>query len=426
MNIKKLLEDSLFKNSIYLIATNFTSLIFGFFFWIIASRYYSPDHIGIVSTILSSMSLISLISSVGLPTALLFYLPRDQKNANKIINSCIIVSIIISVLFSVIFISGINIFEPLLKPTFNNLGITIFIIITAMTTVSALISGAFTAERRSYFTMIKENIFNLVKIFPLIIFTGFGAMGIFISWGIGLIMAVIIGFILLYKLFKYLPRFTFDPIIKNMAGYSVGNYFAGIFQSLPKLVLPIMIADIISIDAAGYFFIAITVAGLLYAISQSIANSLLAESSIKGDIWEKVGRAVRLNLFLLIPGLLSFVIFGKFIMGLFNQSYAENATMTLIILAITSVPFSVISIFNTVRNAQNKVVSTIKINMYLAIMTLILSIPLMIVLNIAGVALAYLIADSIGALFIIIRIKNSTEFTLKLLNVKKYADRPIE
>ena len=416
---RKIFKDSLFKNSMYLMVTNFTNLILGFFFWIIASKYYTPNDIGITSTILSSTSLISMISSVGFPTALLFYLPRDPKNANRIINSCLMTSIVISIVFSIIFIIGLNIWEPLLTTIFDDIGlIMIFIIVTTITTVSALMSGIFTAERRSSFHMVKESIFGIIKIFPLIIFAGFGAIGIYMSWGIGLIVAMITGLFLLYRILKYLPKFVFDPIIKNMVGFSSGNYVAVIFNSLPRLILPIMIANIISTASAGYFFIAMTIAGILYGIAQSISSSLLAESS-RGDIWPKVGKAVRLNVILLIPGLLSFIIFGRFFLDLFNPNYAENATTTLIILSVTGIPLSAINIFNTVRNSQKKVGSIIRINAIVAIITLIISIPLMKVLNLEGAALAYLIANVIGATIVIIRIKNPKEFTLKLLKGDK-------
>ena len=96
-------RNSLFKNSIYLMITNFISLALGFIFWIVASRYYTPNDVGIISAILSSISLISMISSVGFPTALVFYLPRDPKNTNIIIDSCLTVSIIMSIIFSLIF-----------------------------------------------------------------------------------------------------------------------------------------------------------------------------------------------------------------------------------------------------------------------------------------------------------------------------------
>lgn len=418
MIFRKIYKDSLLKNSIYLMMTNFTNLVLGFFFWIIASRYYTPNDIGIVSAIFSSMSLISMISSIGLPTALLFYLPRDKKNANKIINSCIMVGVVVSIIFSIIFIIGLNIWEPVLISIFRSIGlIAIFVIATTITTMSLIMSGIFTAERRSSFHMMKESIFGIVKIFPLILLPGFGAISIFISWSIGLVTALIIGFILLYKTLKYFPKITIDPIIKNMVRYSTGNYIANILGNLPRLLLPIMIVGLISTESAGYFFITMTIAGLLYGIPQSIGNCFLAESS-DGDIWPKVSKVIKFNLLLLIPGILLFVTFGKFVLGIFNPAYI-GMEKTLIILAISSIPTAIIIIFNSVRNAQRRVGSIIKINAIVAILTIIISIPLMKTFNIDGAALAYLIADIVGAIIIIAEIKHPIEFTLKLLKSDK-------
>jgi O-antigen/teichoic acid export membrane protein len=418
--IKKIYVDSLIKNSIYLIAATLFNAVLGFFFWMIAAKYYVPNDVGITSAILSAMSLISMISLIGFPNTLIFYLPRDSKNANMIINSCLTICIVISMVFSLIFILGIEVWTPELKLVSNNLGtIVIFVMATILTTISAIMSGVFTAGRRSSFHMTKENIFGFIKIFPLILFVGLGTMGIFISWFIGLVATITIGFILLSKLWNYSPIFTFDPIIKNIARFSCGNYIAGIFYSLPRLILPIMIVDLNSAESAGYFFIASTMAGLLYGISQSISSSFLAESSEKDKFWNNVKKAIRFNVMLLIPGLLLFMILGKFVLNLFNHSYAEHATTTLIILAIASVPLSAINIFTTVRNAQKRIGSTIKINAIVATITLILAIPLMKVMNIEGAALAFLIGNIIGAIIVIIRIKNPVEFTLKLLKVKK-------
>ena len=412
--LRKIYKDSLLKNSIYLMATNFTNLALGFFFWVIASRYYTPKDIGIVAAMFSSMSLVSMISSVGLPTALLFYLPRDRKNANKIINSSMIVSIVVSTIFSVIFILGLSIWEPSFMQMFRNIGLVIiFTIVTIVTTVSATMSGVFTAERRSSFHMMKESVFGVVKIFPLVLFAEFGAIGIFTSWGIGLIAAMIIGFILLYRTLKYSPNVSVDPIIKDMVRYSTGNYIASIVSNLPRLLLPIIIVGVISTESAGYFFIALTISGLLYGIPQSIGNSFLAESS-DGDLFTKVRKIIKFNIILLIPGILLFMIFGKFILSIFNPAYV-SMDKTLIILALSSIPTAVTIVFNSIRNAQKRVGSIIKINTIVAITTIILSIPLMKILNIEGAALAYLLADVVGAVIIIAGIKQPKEFTLKLL-----------
>jgi O-antigen/teichoic acid export membrane protein len=407
-----LFRNSLLKNAIYLMATNLTSLILGFIFWVIAARYYTTQDIGTNSAVLSSMSLIAMISSMGFPTALVFYLPRDRKNAEGMINSCIIASIIASIVFSSIYIFGIDIWTPDLRSMFANPEYdVIFIAITIFSTVSALMSGAFTAGRRSSFHMTKETLFNSVKILPLSILSGIGAMGIFLSWGIGLVLALIIGFFLLSIIWKgYLPRPTLDPIIKSMAGYSAWNYLAGLFNALPRLVLPIMIFNLISPESTGFFFIAMTVAGLLYGIPQSISSSLLAETSYGTELWDKVGSAIRFNAVLVLPGFLIFVFFGKFVLSFFDLSYAQNASTTLIILAAASLPLSVNTIFTAVRNSQNKVKSVVMINLSISVITFVLAVPFMKMWDINGPAAAYLLANVACAIGVIYRMSNPVEF----------------
>lgn len=413
--IKNILKDSLLKNSVYIITTSFFNSILGFIFWIIAARFYITSDIGIGSALVSGMSLITMISSIGLSKALFFYLPRNQQNANKIINSCIITNIIISMIVSLVFVLGIDIWTPGLKSILGNLeNIIIFIMTNVILNISGIMGAVFSAGRKSSFYMIKEIIYHSTKIFPLFLFISLGAMGIFLSFNIGLIISTIIGFILLSRLWKYSPKFILDPIIKDMARFSFGNYIADIFYNFPRLIFPIMILNLISEESAGYFYIAFMMAGSLYGIPQSISTSLLVESSDKDKLLSNVYKAIKFNMILLTSGIILFVLFGKYILEIFNPSYAKNAVTTMIILTLSSIPLSLIIIFNTVMNAQNRVYGIIKMNALVATITIILSI-LLIKMNIEGIALSYLIANIIGATIAINRIKNSKEFTLKLL-----------
>jgi len=388
-------------------AAYFLNLILGFFFWVIAAKFYNPDEVGITSALLSSMFLISMISSLGFHTAFIFYLPRDEKNANRMINSCLTSSMVASLVFSSIFILGLDIWAPPLKSILYNFkfGI-IFVTVTIVWTTSIHISNAFIAGRKSSFYLSKEILFGFVKILPLQVFSVFGAIGIFMAWGIGVMVAVMIGFYWLSLLWKgYLPTPMFDPIIKSMARYSAGNYIAEIFLNLPRLILPLMIINLVSTESTGYFFIALMVAGMLYAIPQSISNSFLAESSVNGELWPNVKKSIKLNAVLLFPGILIFVVIGKFVLNLFNPLYAENASTTLVILAFASLPFSVNTLFMAVRNAQKKVESIVKINAAIATVTLVLALSLMKSFGIEGAAIAYLIANTIAAIVVIYKMK---------------------
>lgn len=424
--LRKIYKDSILRNSIYLIMTNFSGLAVGFFFWMIVTKYYTPNDVGIVSAILSGVALISMISSIGLPMALTFYLPRYSGNNEKtvkIINSCMIMSMITSLIFSMIFVLGIGIWAPKLKPIIGNFEmIVIFIITTMMTTMSMLMGGIFTAGKRSSFQMIKENVFGIFRIFLIILLASFGMIGIFISWTIGLIVSITVGFFLLFKLWKYTPSLTVDPIVKDMANFSIGNYIAGIFYNLPKLLFPVMIVQLLSADSAGYFYIAMTIAGIFYGVSEAMAGPFLAESSDQEKFWNNVNKVIKFNIGLLIPGLILLAVFGKLALSIFNPVYAENSFGTLIILSVTSIPLSLVIVFNMIRNSQKKVVTVIKVDAMVTIITIILSIPLMKIWNIEGIAAAYLIANTIMAFIIIFRTENPVGFTLRLIRSGRRTD----
>lgn len=411
-SLKNLCHDSLIRNAFFLMATNFINLGLGFIFWVVAARYYTPEEVGLVSALLSAMMLIAIISTLGFPIALIYYLPRNKENAGRMINSCLTVGFVASIFFSLIFILSFDIWTPVLKPVLISLeSMVIFVIVTGTSALSFILTGSFIAGRMSIFHTIKESIFGLVKILPLAFFIGFGAMGIFYAWGIGVMLAVILGLIFLSRVWKgYIPVPIFDPIIKSMASYSSGNYFAEIFYILPRLVLPIIIAGLVSAKATAYFYIAIMVASLLYGISQSISRSLLAESSDTGELWDNVGKSIKFNAMILIPGVLMFILLGKFVLNLFNPSYSENATFTLMILAVTSLPLSVNNLFISVRNAQKRVSSVVMINFAVTVGTIIMAVPLIMSKGIEGAAAAYLLANTAAAFVVIYKMKNRMEF----------------
>jgi O-antigen/teichoic acid export membrane protein len=200
-----------------------------------------------------------------------------------------------------------------------------------------------------------------------------------------------------------------------MANFSVGTYIAGILGGLPKLVFPIIIVRMISAEATGYFFIAMMVASVLSGVPESLVGPFLTESSDKNKFWDNVVNAIRLNLTLLIPGLLGIIILGKFILNIFNSNYADNSFNTTVILSIACIPMSFVTIYNMINNAQKKIMVTIKLNMMASIMVIIMSIPLMRIWNIEGIAAAYLITYTIISTYIIIRTENCTEFILKII-----------
>jgi len=68
---KHFANDSLYKNSIYLMLSTAVMAFFGFFFWIINARLFKPEQVGIATTLISVLTLISTFSILGLGNSLI-------------------------------------------------------------------------------------------------------------------------------------------------------------------------------------------------------------------------------------------------------------------------------------------------------------------------------------------------------------------
>jgi len=84
---------------------------FGFFFWIINARLFTPDQVGIGTTLISLMTLISSFSLLGLGNSLIKYLPMSARKNEKINTSLILVGLA-SIIASIIYLIFLKTFSP--------------------------------------------------------------------------------------------------------------------------------------------------------------------------------------------------------------------------------------------------------------------------------------------------------------------------
>ena len=94
---EKHLNDPLFKNAYFLMFSSLTSAGSGFFFWLIAARFYSTSDIGLASAIISAMGLIAMLSLLGFDISLVRFLPECSSvkalNDLDVKVDCVIVAV---------------------------------------------------------------------------------------------------------------------------------------------------------------------------------------------------------------------------------------------------------------------------------------------------------------------------------------------
>ena len=392
----QIMGDSLSRNSIYLMLSTAVMAGLGFIFWIINTHLFTTEQVGLGTTMISILTLISSFSLLGLNNGIIRYLAKSERKTEKINTSFTLVSAL-ALIISVLFITGLHTFSPKLLFIRNNFIYTaLFVLFSIFSALNLLIESVFIAYRSTIFVFIKSLIFSISKLILPFLFVSFGAFGIFASSSTAMLFAFIGAFIFLGIKFNY----QFSPalhtgVISRMLKFTAGNYIAGFFGSLPLLLLPIIITNRLGPQQSAYFYIDLMIANLLYIIPMAASQSLFAEGSFNEEgLKSHLKIAVKIILLFLTPSVVFVILFGKIFLLLFGQKYSIEGFQLLQLFAISALFISINNIGNSLLNLQHRISLLIILNCFLAIITISL-IYLFIAKGLLGIGLALLIPQGI-------------------------------
>ena len=399
-------NDSLYRNSIYLMASTGVMAFFGFFFWMINVRLYPTEQVGIGTTIISVMSLLSSFSLLGLGNSLIKYLPASERKNEKI-NTSFTLAGITSIFISIIFLVFLKKFSPeLLFIKDNIFFIMLFISFIVFSSLNTISDSIFVAYRSTKYVLIKSIILSVSKLIFPVALVALSAYGIFMSLGLALTSAFIFSLIVFIKKFKYILKPTINKdLVKKMAKFSLGNYIAGFAGVLPTLILPIFITNSMGAKFSAYFYTDMMIANLLYIIPMATSQSLFAEGSW-GETELKIylKKAIKIISLILIPAIIVILFFGKYILLAFGKEYSSEGVVLLQLLSISGLFISINYIGNSIFYITHRIKLIILINFIGTFIILSLSV-MMSHQNLLGIGIAWAIGQGIVALIYLVQIK---------------------
>jgi O-antigen/teichoic acid export membrane protein len=403
--LKSLYGVSLYRNAVYLMLNSSIFAITGFFFWIAAAKLYPAEAVGISSAAISAVGLLSMLSVLGLDYGLIRFLPGSGEKTNAMINSCFTIGGIVSIVFAIIFLAGIGVWSPALLPIRNNTWYFIAFVFFAMVATMQSFSGqSFVAVRKTGFSLIQGLIASILRFVPLVILPAyFETFGIFASWALAICVAVIISITLLlpraHKGYRPVPSIRKD-VVREMIRFSFANYVANILSTLPQLILPLMVVNLLSAEKNAYYYIGWSMVGIVFMVPQAASLSLLAEASHdEKQTRKELMRSLKMILLLLVPAIVILLLLGDKLLLFFGKNYAENATKLLWILAASALPLSLNYVYFTIKRVEKKMKSVIWLNAFITVATLGIAYFLLPRIGIIGAGLAWLISQSVVALW---------------------------
>lgn len=348
-------DDSLFRNSVFLMASTAVSSVLGFGFWLFVAHLYTPSEIGSASALISLTTLLGNISLLGLEASLVRFLPTS-KNQSRDINMAALAVTGAAIAASTIYLfihPLIGAPISLLDSSWEQIG---FIVLMVIVSLNSLTDSIFIANRRAELHTMTYTLLATVKLILPLFLVPFGSMGIFTAYAVATLSSLALTYILMRRSVDYhiLARPEWGMIRKSRK-YATNNYFAHILSSASSQLMPMIIITSLGAAQVAYFAMAWTMANFLYVIPSAMGQSLLAEGATDPSKRKyHVAHAIRTLTLILVPTIAVSIVGAPFILAIFGPQYAANSTAIFQILAFATFFIAVDSVCNTVLNIEHR------------------------------------------------------------------------
>lgn len=403
----KSISMPLYKNSFFLILSYLSLSLSGFIFWLASAKIYTTDEVGIATALYSSMTLIMLLSRFGLEQSLIRFFP--EKNVHNVLFTAMCVSTFFSVLFGLIYIMTIDIFSPELQVIKDYTHL--FLLFIAASSFANIAGVAFLALRKAEYYLMQTMIISF-KVVIVIFLVPFGSMGIIYAIGIAFILATLVSTHSLYHCGLRIGKIDTD-FLKNSFRFSLGSYFSGFFTTGPGLILPLLILPILGSTPTALYYVAYSIASLLFMISTAISNILFVEGSCGEDINKTVLRSAILQIIVLIPAIVFLLLFGEAILGFFGAEYIQGQNL-LYLLVGSSFFVSICYHYFAIEKIKKDIGKLVLSSGATFLLLILLGWILMHHYGILGIGYAWLLSYGTVAMLILVFsfIKNKAKFTM--------------
>jgi len=336
----------LLTNAGSMVGTALATSAFGVGFWLVAAHSFSQSAVGIAGAAVSAMTLLGFMATLGLGTLLMGELPRREGGQRSLLNAALLVTGAFGAALGLAF----ALTAPLLSSNLGALDATMasaafFAAGAGLTALALVLDQALIGMLRGGLQLARNVVFAVVKLIALIavavLVAEAGPEWVYSAWAAGIALSLLV-------LARFYMRRQGDPLrpnfreLREMRGPAASHAAVNLGLETADLAMPILVLMIVSASANASFYIAWMVTNILIMVPLSL--SMVAYAMGSGDprrtaerfrftLWVSLGFAVIANL-VLIPA-------ASPLLGIFGQSYSDQATGPLHIMALGVFPLTV-------------------------------------------------------------------------------------
>ncbi len=398
-------HNTLYRNAVYLILSPLTMGGLGFGFWLLAGRYFSAEQVGLSAAIVQFTTFIITLALVGQTSVLIRFLPGHKSPDNLLWTSMVVPLAALVVLA----VPAVLLFTLWVPEGTDGFPVNLWFLIAALAVGSVLwdmTEAVYIAHRIARYALVKNLLFSVLRVgfLAFAVVVGGDRYGILWAWSLAIGLGLAFAFGYQFRRLGLLRRTATLKIglVWQHRRFALANYAVHTFQHAGILLMPALVVAMLGAEQGAYFYIPWMIGAFLLAVPDSMAMSLFAEgANFQEKLRENVRKAIRFCAVTVIPGSAILVLSARYVLGLFDQQYADEGWTTLVILAVSSLPFAVVVIHKAVLRVQQRNVELALMWIFLTAVLFTGSVMHMPTVGIEAVALSWLAANCFLAAWIL-------------------------
>ena len=349
------LTDPLYLNSYYLMAGTAVAAGSGFVFWIVAARLTDPAAVGRASALLSAVTLLTYLTSLGLPYGLLRF-GHVTRGFASMFNVAIALSAASSAAAAAIFILGVEVWAPELHSLVDSpTDIALFLAATVFIGMGVMLDNVFSARRIAKYALLRNVIASVLKLGAVVPLAAFGAIGLYAA-NVVPALVVALGMVATLPLMVrgYRVRSLRDEgATREMLTFSLSSFPSSLLAGAPPFFLPLIVLGVGGAREAAFFYVSWSLIAVLLLLPNMVSNMSMAEG-VREGAWATARKARAFALAIVVPATLVVAVFASQILTIFGPEYAENAVAPLRIFCLSLLPWTFKSVTISALRAESR------------------------------------------------------------------------
>lgn len=361
--------DSMVRNAGWLIVNLLVQSGVGFLFTLLAARLYPPAVLGVSTSAISATLLVVTVAGLGLGQSMLRLLPATEHRP-QMVNTGLTVSTA-----AVLACAGVFLLVPPASGELLDLAgpglVPALAVGCVVMSLQGLLETVLVANRSAGSIVAVNAASSAVRLGALVLFLPLGALSVYLAQSASLAVSLLALAVLLARRGHTFRLRVDRRSVRELWRLSAASYLSNLLGALPALTLPLLLLARLGPADVAFWYVAFSVANLLFMLPGMVSRSLLAEGS-----YREAGRLALLRrgsgliLLVMAPALTVAYVGAPWLLAAFGDAYAGGATAALRLLVLSAVLVAANYVLGTVLFLAKRVLVICLVNLANAATTL--------------------------------------------------------